>query len=79
MQTELHTAIHRYLSEGGCSDEQIAQGVAYADEVGYRDWDDALRIALARILYTREACDEGARAPVEPGIWYADSTSDYNA
>lgn len=53
------------LSDAGYSHEQIAEGLAYADRVGWRDENDRGSLALARILYSDEQLEDSPRAPWE--------------
>ena len=46
---------------------QTAEGVAYAEQVGYSDAEEFFSIAMAKILYSADDIADGARYPVEHG------------
>ena len=49
--------------------DDIAVGLAYAEQEGYVDSDDALSLTLSRILYSDSQLADGDRYAVEPGSW----------
>lgn len=50
-----------------CSASQVAEGVAYAEKIGYSDAYEFFGIAMAKILYSESDLNDGARYPVEQG------------
>jgi hypothetical protein len=53
------------LAAAGYSENQIREGMAYADAIGWDDEDDRGALALARILYSDEQLADNTRAPWE--------------
>jgi hypothetical protein len=54
------------LLEAGYPHGVIDAGMAYADELGWKDEDDRGSLALARILYDDAELELSPRAPWEP-------------
>jgi 7-cyano-7-deazaguanine synthase in queuosine biosynthesis len=50
-----------------CSASQVAEGVAYAEEIGYADAEEFFSLAMAAILYSASDLASGIRYPVERG------------
>lgn len=48
-------------------EQQVAEGVAYAEQAGYSDTEDFFSLAISKILYSAEQLAGGARFAVEPG------------
>lgn len=61
--------ITAHLTDAGYSDAQIKQGLAWAEQQGWSDDDEALSLTLTRILYDEHQIADGARFAVEPGSW----------
>lgn len=50
-----------------CSADQVAEGVAYAEKMGYSNAEEFFSLAMAKILYSADDLAQGASYPVEPG------------
>ena len=50
-----------------CSADQVSDGVAFAERIGYSDAYEFFSIAMAKILYSADEVESGARYPVEAG------------
>ncbi len=49
------------------SESPVAEGLSYAEEIGYQDTYEFFAIAMAKILYSEADLKDGARYPVEQG------------
>jgi hypothetical protein len=61
--------VKKFLSEAGYSDEQIGEGFAYAESIGYGDEDGLGQLALSRILYCDSQLEDGEVVGWEPVDW----------
>lgn len=66
---ETHEAIRSHLADAGYADAAIAAGLAWADEQGWGDRDEALSLTLSHILYDAGQLADGVRVAVERGSW----------
>lgn len=69
MDQTLRARIASHLDAAGYSDAVIAAGIAFADAEGFGSDDEALSLAVSRILYDDASLAEGVRFAVEPGSW----------